>query len=244
MNHGVGPALDGLVAAQVDRLATLVGTVEDRVVQQTTLVVYLHERGIGRNGTVAFLDHLVLHTAGQRLHTVLLGVGSKELLTSLLVRTVGLLHLTGLDSLHQCLSHILGRVNCHQGSLTCGTGHKTSHEVLHRDGLGGIIPKHLVVDTLDHTGRDLLTNLDTGIVGGLLLVVASVGTLVQTLDELTHIGCVNTQTTYKVFLQTLSLCQTNGITHGINIALQACLRSRIATTGKCCGCNSHNGYKH
>ena len=70
-----------------------------------------------------------------------------------------------------------------------------------------------MVDTLYHLVGNLLTNLNTGIVSGLLLVVTSIGTFVQTLDELTHVGSVHTKTVNEIFLQTLSLGHTNSIAH-------------------------------
>ena len=85
-----------------------------------------------------------------------------------------------------------------------------------------------MVDALDHTVGNLLTDLNTGIVGGLLLVVTSVGTLVQTLDEIIHIGSIHVEATYQIILQTLSLSHTDGVTHGVNIILQTRSGSRVA----------------
>ena len=77
-----------------------------------------------------------------------------------------------------------------------------------------------MVDTLHHTVGNLLTNLNTCIVSSLLLVVASVGTLVQTLNKLSHVGGINFQITYEILLQALCLCHTDGIAQGVDISFQ------------------------
>ena len=88
----------------------------------------------------------------------------------------------------------------------------------------------------------MLTDLDTGIVGSLGLVVASVGTIVKTTEKLVHIGCVHTHTAYEIVLQTLRLEHTHGIGQGVHIVLQVCFWSRVAATGKGNGHDSQNGY--
>ena len=98
-----------------------------------------------------------------------------------------------------------------------------------------------MIDTLHHLVTDLLTNLDTSIVGSLLLVVAGICTVVQTLDEIIHISSVHTETLYEILFQTLSLCHTDGITHRVNVVFKIGLGSAIAASSKHCSHNSHNG---
>ena len=86
-----------------------------------------------------------------------------------------------------------------------------------------------MVNSLHHTVRNLLTNLDTCIISSLLLIVTSIDTFVQTLDELIHISGINSQASYEIVFQTLSLSHTDSITHCIDVTLQASLRSAIAT---------------
>ena len=86
-----------------------------------------------------------------------------------------------------------------------------------------------MVDTLHHTIRDLLTNLDTSIVSSLLLVVASIGTLVETLDKVVDVSGVNIETAYEILLQTLSLSHTDGVTQSVDITLQTRSWSLAAT---------------
>ena len=99
-----------------------------------------------------------------------------------------------------------------------------------------------MVDALHHLVADLLTNLDTGIVGSSLLVVTGVGTFVQTFDKLIHVGCVDTHTLYKILFQTLSLCHTDGIAHRIDVALQVGPGSTVTASCESGGNNSHDGY--
>ena len=51
-----------------------------------------------------------------------------------------------------------------------------------------------MVDALDELCGDLLTDLQTHDIGGALLVVAGVGTFVDTFHKLIHVGCVDNLT--------------------------------------------------
>ena len=86
-----------------------------------------------------------------------------------------------------------------------------------------------MVDALNHLTRNLLTNLDTSKVSGLLLVVTSVGAFIQTFDKLVDVGGINAQTTYEIILQTLSLSHTDSIADCVDVTLQVSLRSAVAT---------------
>ena len=80
-----------------------------------------------------------------------------------------------------------------------------------------------MIDTFYHLIGNLLANLDTGIVSSLALVVACIGTVAKTLEELVHVSGVNAHTAYQEILQTLRLSHTHGVTHGVYIGSQVSL---------------------
>ena len=87
-----------------------------------------------------------------------------------------------------------------------------------------------MIDTLNHHASNLLANLYTGIVSGFLLVITRIDTVVQTTDKFVYISGIHAQAHHDVIPQTLRLGQTERIAHRINVGLQVCLGSRIATT--------------
>ena len=76
-----------------------------------------------------------------------------------------------------------------------------------------------MVDALHHAVGNLLSYLHTHVVGGLLLVVAGICTVVETLDEGIHVGSVNLHLC-EIFLQTLGLCHTHSIAEGIDVGFE------------------------
>ena len=100
-----------------------------------------------------------------------------------------------------------------------------------------------MVDALHHLVGNLLTNLDTCIVGGFLLVVAGIGTLVQSLEEFIHVGGIHTEVSHQIIFQTLCLCHTDGIAQCVNIVLQVGLRGRVATRNEYSSYHGCHGYK-
>ena len=217
MNESIGPTLDYLVAAQGDRAFTFVRTIKNVAIDGASLIVNLYHSGVGRNGTIALFDHFILHTAWQYLDAFLLFVVGKEILTLFLVGAILFLHSLRLESLHLGASHHVGLVESHDATLASCAADETSHEILERDGLGGVIAKDLMVDALYHLLANLLTYLDASKIGCLSLVVAQVGTLVETLDKVVNICGVNTHALLEILLEALSLSHTESITHRVNI---------------------------
>src|SRR5690606_23984470 len=66
--NAFGPALDDLVQAEIDGLATLVAAVEHGAVEQLAFVVDAHAAGSHRTLAAARADHLVLQARGGRHH--------------------------------------------------------------------------------------------------------------------------------------------------------------------------------
>ena len=125
----------------------------------------------------------------------------------------------------------------HQTSLTCNLTDETCHEVLQADGLGGILTKEFVINALNHLLANLLTDVQTKIVSGLLLVVTGIGAFVQSLDELVHVGGINTHA-YHVFFQTTSAVHTESIRESVNVTLEVSLWGAVTA-----GCNDgSDGY--
>ena len=121
------------------------------------------------------------------------------------------------------------------------TGNEACQEILQTDGLGRVVAEHFVVDTLDHLLAHLLTDLDTGIVGRFLLVVACVGAFVQTFYEFSQISGVHAEAVYQIRLQSLGLRHTDGITQRVYVRFHVCLRSRRRTRrNKCCQTGSRD----
>ena len=100
----------------------------------------------------------------------------------------------------------------------------------------------LVVDALNHAVRDLLTDLHTHIVSGLLLVVASVSTVVQTLYEFVDIGGVDVHL-QQILLQTLGLSHTDSVAQCVYVVLKICLCGRVSARSEDArNGNSQSGY--
>ena len=72
------PAGDDLIQAECSRFLALVRTVEDRPVNQRTLIVAYHLIGCRRSLAVPFLQNLVLQTRRQCDDSFLLGILCKE----------------------------------------------------------------------------------------------------------------------------------------------------------------------
>ena len=99
-----------------------------------------------------------------------------------------------------------------------------------------------MIDSLYHLVGNLLSDLDSGIVGSLLFVVAGIGSVVQTFHKVGHIGGVYAHTRNHVFFETLGLRKSHGVAHRVYIALEVGLRSGVAARIKRCGNDSHSGY--
>ena len=140
--------------------------------------------------------------------------------------------------MHHRLSGSRSLVDGHEGVLACGAGDEASHEVLQADGLCAVLAEDFVVDALNHLLTDLLANLQACIVSSLLLVVASICSFVQTLDELVDVGCVDVHAHCQVLLEALSLCDTECIAQCVKVTLKVSFGSAIcAATHDCSHCN-------
>ena len=117
--------------------------------------------------------------------------------------------------------------------LACGARDETSEEVFQRDGLGGVVTIDFVVDALDELCGDLLTDLQTHDIGGALLVVAGVGTFVDTFHKLIHVGCVDNLTLLDGLTHVLRLCETDGVAQRVDVGLEVGFGSGIAASGEC-----------
>ena len=100
-----------------------------------------------------------------------------------------------------------------------------------------------MVYTLNELVGELLTNLQTCVVSGFLLVVTCVDTFVDTLDELVDVYGINNLSLLYSLTDILRLYETNGVAHGVYIVLHVCLGCRVAARSERCGCNSQRGYK-
>ena len=236
MGECVGPSGDYLVAAEGSGFATLVGAVEDAVVDEFALIVHFHAAGVGGNLALTLGDYLIVYTVVQFLDAFLLGNLGHVFLTGLLVVTIDLFHVLALYDLHLGLCHLSGFLGGHEAVLLQRTCHESGHEVLVADGLGAVLAEQFVIDALLHL-QYLLANLHTGIVGCGLLVIAGAGTVVQALYKLVDIGRVHTHALYQVLLQALCLCHTNGIAQGVYIILHVGLGSAVSA-GRHQGCQS------
>src|SRR6266849_4008649 len=87
------PALDHSIYRKRCRLATLIGAVEFRAVDQSPTVVADHRIARGRLRSVAFFQDLVLETARQRDDTLFRLVGGQKRFAFFLVRLARHLHL-------------------------------------------------------------------------------------------------------------------------------------------------------
>ena len=65
-----GPTLDHAIKRELDRLAALVGAVENGTVDEGALVVYLDGLLCGRFGTLAGYEHLVLQSGSGLLNAL------------------------------------------------------------------------------------------------------------------------------------------------------------------------------
>ena len=74
----------------------LAGSVEHRTVDKTTLVVHKHLVISLGHFTITHIEHLVLQSAGQHFHTVILGILGQELSSGVAVRAPQLLFLGSL----------------------------------------------------------------------------------------------------------------------------------------------------
>ena len=75
------------------------------------------------------------------------------------------------------------------------------------------------VNALKTEVANLLTDLDTHIVGSLLLVIAGICALTQTLNESIHVCSVYIHLN-EILLQTLCLCQTDGVRQCVYVVLK------------------------
>ena len=200
----------------------LLGRVEHSAVKKTTLILHLHLISSFGHRTIAGNKHLILQTAGKHRDTRLLlflgqiGIGSQEVLTSLLVGTIFLQKHIVFHNLHQTLGSLTGITDRHQPILTCGSADETSHEQFLGNAACAVIAKQFPVNAGHHLIGYLLANLDTCIVGYTLRVFISTGTFCQTLHEIIDIGQIDIQASCKKLFQTLSLCHTDGIAQRIN----------------------------
>ena len=79
------PSFNDLIGTKSRRFRTLVRTVEFRTVDQRSSVMHFHGRGVGWDGTLAYLQDFVLQTARRGFHAVVLGVLCQEFLAGGLV---------------------------------------------------------------------------------------------------------------------------------------------------------------
>ena len=181
----------------------LLRAVEYGAVDKAAFIDYVYHVGVGGDGAVAFLEHFILQAAGRCLHAYFLGVFGQELLAGFLVGAVEFFELLVAVALEVLLHVLLHAVHVELEVLALGAGNESAEEVLHADVLRAVFAEELVVDVAVHLGTELLADLDTGKVGGFLLVVTGVGALHEALVEFAHVGCVHAQGVGQIHLQTL-----------------------------------------
>ena len=129
-------------------------SIKHGAVNQSALIVHLHLVGLLRHDAITLLQHLVLQTAGQTNHTLLLGILGQEsttflclgsnlgltvgqLLVDRIGSTIGLL----LQTREHTSAHLLGNRHTSHTSLLTGilqcldSLFETSHEISHVSGV-------------------------------------------------------------------------------------------------------------
>ena len=117
--QGFGPSLDDLCHSEGGRLVALVAGIEDRAVDETSLVVHLHLVGVDGQCAFTLLDDLVEESAFRTLYAVVLGICSEEVGIFLLYHHLAVFELL-VGHLH---SGVRG-----EGSLSKKTFFQTLHE--------------------------------------------------------------------------------------------------------------------